>query len=232
MSLASATLCKPFKILYIDVLECQRRHVCRRAVLEYPSARMCNSWTMVIRCDWRSTYRNQNVHICACYFWYLTGCDPTEDNKRRMKLGRALLLLWAIGLTYGAQAKQLAVITDTGNSTTNVTASELVKIFSGHTQNWPDGKAIKIVLRDPSSADMQVAVRKLFNMTADQARAFVRAHSDVMVVADSDDAVIHFVSSTRGAIGLVDLYSLTKGVNVLKVDGRLPVEQGYLLRGN
>jgi len=52
------------------------------------------------------------------------------------------------------------------------------------------------------------------------------------MIADSDDAVIHFVSSTRGAVGVVDLYSLTKDVNVLKIDGKLPVEQGYLLRGN
>jgi ABC-type phosphate transport system substrate-binding protein len=149
-----------------------------------------------------------------------------------MKSARVLLLLSVIGLTCAAQAKQLAVITDTGNSTTNLTASELVKILNVRTQNWPDGMAIKIVLRDPSSADMQLAVRKLFNMTTDQARAFVRAHADVIVVADSDDAVIHFVASTRGAIGLVDLYSLTKDVNVVKIDGKLPVEQGYLLRGN
>lgn len=149
-----------------------------------------------------------------------------------MKAWRLTILLWAIGLACTAQAKQLAVITDSGNAITNLSASELAKIFNGRTANWPDGKTIKIILRDPSSADMQVAVRKLFNMTADQARAFVRAHSDVMVVADSDDAVIHLVSSTRGAIGLVDLYSLTKGVNVVRIDGRLPVEQGYLLKGN
>jgi hypothetical protein len=40
------------------------------------------------------------------------------------------------------------------------------------------------------------------------------------------------VSSNRGAIGVIDLYSLTKDVNVLKIDSKLPVEQGYLLRGN
>jgi hypothetical protein len=166
------------------------------------------------------------------YFCDLTRNQPAGENNHTMKLGRALLLLWAIGMTCAAQAKQLAVITDTGNATTNLTASELAKIFNAHAQNWPDGRAIKIVLRDPSSADMQLAVRKLFNMTADQARAFVRAHAEIIVVVDSDDAVIHLVSSTRGAIGLVDLYSLTKDVNVVKIDGKLPVEQGYLLRGN
>jgi ABC-type phosphate transport system substrate-binding protein len=137
-----------------------------------------------------------------------------------------------LGASCPAQARQLALITDTGNATTNLTTSELVKIFNAHTRSWPDGKPIKIVLRDPSSAEMELAVRKLFNMTGDQARAFVRIHTDLIVVADSDDTVIRFVASTRGAIGLVDLYSLTKDVNVLKIDGKLPVEQGYLLRGN
>ena len=131
-----------------------------------------------------------------------------------------------------AEAKQLAIIADTANPTTNVTAADLAKIFNGHLRNWPDGKPITIVVRDVSSADMQPVLRKLLNMTTEQAKQFVDSHHGVVVVADSDDAVIHFVSTNRGAIGVVDLYSLTKGVNVVKVDGKLPVEQGYLLRGN
>jgi len=149
-----------------------------------------------------------------------------------MKAWRLSLLLSIIALASTAHARQVAVIADTNNTVISVTSAELVKIFSGHTRSWPDGKPIKIILRDPSSADMELATRKLFNMTGDQARAFVRAHSDMITIADSDDAVIRFVATTRGAIGLVDLYSLTKGVNVLKVDGKLPVEQGYFLRGN
>jgi ABC-type phosphate transport system substrate-binding protein len=69
-------------------------------------------------------------------------------------------------------------------------------------------------------------------MTPEQAREFVQGHKGAIVIADSDDAVLRFVSTNRGAIGVVDLYSLTKGVTVLKIDGKLPVEQGYLLRGN
>jgi hypothetical protein len=44
--------------------------------------------------------------------------------------------------------------------------------------------------------------------------------------------VLRSVSTTRGAIGIIDLYSLTKDVKVLKIDGKLPVEQGYALRGS
>jgi ABC-type phosphate transport system substrate-binding protein len=129
-------------------------------------------------------------------------------------------------------AKQLAVVTDTSNPTTNVSSAELLKIFNLHTKAWSDGKPVIIVVRDPSANDMQLFLRKVLNMTPEQAHAFIQAHKGSIVVAESDDAVIRFVASNRGAIGIIDLYSLTKDVNILKIDSKLPVEQGYLLRGN
>lgn len=149
-----------------------------------------------------------------------------------MKRWGLLALLWIVAASGVAEAKQFAVVIDSANPTNSITSAELAKIFSGHSRSWPDGKAITVVVRDPSLTDMQLVARKVFNMSPDQARAFARSHSGFIVVVDSDDAVIHSVATTRGAIGLVDLYSLTKDVNVVKVDGKLPVEQGYVLRGN
>jgi ABC-type phosphate transport system substrate-binding protein len=143
-----------------------------------------------------------------------------------------LILVWVVGVSWIAQGKQLAVIADTANPTTNLTTAELVKIVNTRTQTWPDGRAIKLVVRDPSCADMQLVVHRLLAMTPEQAQAFVQAHRAAIVLAGSDDAVVKFVSTNRGAIGIVDLYSLTKDVKVLKIDGKLPVEQGYVLRGN
>ncbi len=149
--------------------------------------------------------------------------------SRRLVL---VLLMWIAILPCAVQAKQFAIVADKANSTSNLSASELVKIFTAHKQNWPDGKAITVVMRDPSSADMQLVLRKLLNMTPEQAHAFVLAHREAIMVADTDDAVLRFVSTSPGAIGVVDLYSLTQDVNVVKIDGKLPVEQGYFLRGN
>jgi len=143
-----------------------------------------------------------------------------------------VLLVLVASLPCAVQAKQLAIVADKANSTSNLTAAELMRIFTAHSRNWPDGKSITIVMRDPSSADMQLVLRKLMNMTPEQAHAFVLAHRDAIMVADSDDAVLRFVSTSPGAIGVVDLYSLTQDVHVVKIDGKLPVEQGYLLRGN
>jgi ABC-type phosphate transport system substrate-binding protein len=150
-------------------------------------------------------------------------------TKRRLVL---VLLAWVASLPCAVQAKQFAIVADKSNATSNLTASELMKIFNARNRNWPDGKAITVVMRDPSSADMQLVLRKLLNMTAEQAHAFVLAHRAAIMVAESDDAVLRFVSTSPGAIGVVDLYSLTQDVNVVKIDGKLPVEQGYFLRGN
>ena len=141
-----------------------------------------------------------------------------------------LLLMFAAPCLLNA--KQLAVVTDTANPTTNLTAAELIKIFNVHIHTWADGKPVVVVVRDPASADMELVLRKIFNMTPAQARAFIESHRPSIIVAGSDDAVLRFVSTNRGAVGIVDLYSLTKGVNVVKIDGKLPVQQGYLLRGN
>ena len=150
-------------------------------------------------------------------------------TKKRLFL---VLVVWAVSLPYDLHARQLAIIADKTNPTTNLTAAELVNIFSARTWKWPGGKPIVLVVRDPWPDDMQLVLLKLLKMTSQEAHAFIQAHHDAIMVADSDDAVLRFVSTLRGAIGVVDLYSLTQDVSVVKIDGKLPVEQGYLLRGN
>ncbi len=146
---------------------------------------------------------------------------------------RHLVLVVLIGLVPClAEARQLAIVAQCSAATTSLSSSDLVKIFNAKTHQWPDGKPIIVVLRDPSSSEMEMVLRKLLNMTAEEARAFIEARPREFAIVKSDDEVIRFVSSTRGAIGVVDLFSLTKDVNVLKIDGKLPVEAGYLLKGN
>ena len=159
------------------------------------------------------------------------GCNRINRTVTKKWLYLALMT-WIASLPCTVQARQLAVISDTSNGTTNLSAGDLVKIFNTRSRNWPDGRLIVVVVRDPSSVDMQLVLRKLLNMIPEQAQAFIQAHHSAILIADSDDAVLHFVSTTRGAIGIIDLYSLTQDVNVVKIDGKLPVEQGYLLRGN
>jgi mevalonate pyrophosphate decarboxylase len=68
--------------------------------------------------------------------------------------------------------------------------------------------------------------------TAEKIKAVVAANPAYFVIVKTDDDVIRMVESLSGAIGLIDIYSITGGVNVVKVNGKLPLEPGYALHGN
>src|SRR5437899_11883860 len=108
-----------------------------------------------------------------------------------------LILVWVAGMSWTAQGKQLAVIADTANPTTNLTTAELVKIVNARTQTWPDGRAIKLIVRDPSCADMQLVVPRLLAMPPEQAQAVVHAHRGAAVLAGADDAVVRCALAKR-----------------------------------
>jgi hypothetical protein len=65
-------------------------------------------------------------------------------------------------------------------------------------------------------------------MTADELKALIASHKDSIVMADSDADVLKIVQSNPGAIGFVDVRSVDNTINVVRVDGKLPMESGYL----
>jgi ABC-type phosphate transport system substrate-binding protein len=142
------------------------------------------------------------------------------------KLWLALLLVLCC---LPCEAKHMAVVVNKNNSTANVSAQDLTKIFQVNTRKWGDGRNITIVVRDASSPDTQEALQRIYKMSQAELQAFLAGHKGAFVTVDSDEALLKIVENTPGAIGLIDVYSITSKVNVVKVDGKLPLEQGYLL---
>lgn len=150
------------------------------------------------------------------------------------RLLAALLLL----LTFAAlpaAAKDLAVVVNKNNATKNVALADLTKLCKATTQKWPDGKDVVLVLRDPASPEMRLVLQKIYGMSPDEMKSLVaganQSRRDRILIVGSDDAVIRAVESIPGAVGIVDVYSITSGVNVLKVDNKMPLEPGYVLHG-
>ena len=86
-----------------------------------------------------------------------------------------VLILWLVAASFPVLAKQLAIVTNTANTTKDLTAEELIKIITLKTQSWPDGAAVTVVIHDPSTADMQLVLRRILNMNLEQAHAFIQA---------------------------------------------------------
>ena len=143
-----------------------------------------------------------------------------------------VLLLLATCLGASCEAKQLAVIVDKTNNVGGMSSADLVRLFKLDSRKWPDGKSVVLVLRDPSTPEMQTAIQKLYHMPLGEFKNLLAAHRNVVVIAKSEEDLLKSVESIPGAVGLVDVYSISSRVRELKVDGKLPLEPGYFLKGN
>jgi hypothetical protein len=155
-------------------------------------------------------------------------------HSRRVLAIFFLLLGW----TALAQGKDLALISNKSNEVVAVTLPELVKVCKGQVSRWPDGKPVSFITRDPAAPEMRLLLEKVYGMSKDEVKATIasanhsRANHPAIVVVDTDDAVVKKVESLSGAVGVVDVYSISGAVTVLKVGGKLPLEPGYPLHGN
>jgi ABC-type phosphate transport system substrate-binding protein len=143
-----------------------------------------------------------------------------------------------LGGTVVAQSKDLALISNKSNEPLTLTLPELARVCKGQLSRWPDGKPVRFITRDPASPEMKLVLEKIYAMSKDEVKVLIananhgRADHPAIIVAESDEAVVKKVESTPGAVGLVDVYSISGGVTVVKVGGKLPLEPGYPLHGN
>jgi ABC-type phosphate transport system substrate-binding protein len=124
-------------------------------------------------------------------------------------------------------AHHTAVIVNKDNAVGNVTSAHLTKIIRGEVKKWSDGKNVILVLHKDSAGERE-ALEHLNKMSAGEWTAFVIAHKDSIMFVETDADVIKAVQAEPGAVGLIEVHSIDDSVNVIRVDGKLPMESGYL----
>jgi len=124
-------------------------------------------------------------------------------------------------------AHHTAVVVNKDNAVENVTSAHLAKIVRGEIKKWPDGRNIVLVLHKDSAGETETLLR-LNKMSAPEWKSFLAAHKDFNLVVDTDADVLKAVQAEPGAIGLIEVHSIDSSVNVVHVDGKLPMEFGYL----
>jgi ABC-type phosphate transport system substrate-binding protein len=124
-------------------------------------------------------------------------------------------------------AHHMAVVVDKDNKVQNVTSVHLGKILKGEVKKWPDGKNVVLVLHNSSPGEL-TTLRHLSKMTEEELKALLASRKDSVQMAESDADVINAVAATPGALGFVEEHSITDRVSVVRVDGKLPMESGYL----
>ena len=155
-----------------------------------------------------------------------------------MFLRRLVLAVVIAGTVSAASAKDVALVSNKNNSLPEISLADLTKVCKGQTNKWPDGKPVTLVMRQPGTPELKMIEEKIYGQSADAVRDLIttanhsRADRPAIILAASDEDVIHKVESVPGAVGLVDVYSITGAVKVVKIGGKLPLEGGYALHGN
>ncbi len=128
-----------------------------------------------------------------------------------------------------------AVVTAAGSKLQDVPMADLSKLCKGAQKAWPDGKPFTLVIHDPDSPEMRSAIQKLFGVEVVELKpvlAKVNETRKVIRIVETDEELFRTVEATPGAVGLVDVYSINSSVRVLRIDGKLPFDPGYALKGN
>ena len=124
-------------------------------------------------------------------------------------------------------AHHTAVVVNKQNEVVNLTSVHLTKIIRGEIRKWPDGKNVILVLHKNSAGERE-ALERLNKMSADEWNSFVAAHRESILFVETDADVLKAVQAEPGALGLIEVHSIDNSVNVVHIDGKLPMELGYL----
>src|SRR5262249_52646655 len=114
----------------------------------------------------------------------------------------------------------------------NLSVADLKKIFTGEKHSWPGGAPIKLVVRTPGCHERIVLLRML-GMSESEYKQYwtaevVRGEADSEpMAAPSFGMMKEVVTALRGAIGMVDAQNIKPGMKVIRIDGKMPGEDGY-----
>ena len=140
---------------------------------------------------------------------------------------RYLLVLGTALFALPLYAHHLAVVVPAENHADNISSADLMRILKADMKKWPNGNDVVVVIAKGSPATLQM-IERVCSLPAGSAKALIAAHAASFIQAENNAEVLAIVRNRPGALGIVDVHAIDNQLHVLKVDGKLPLEQGYL----
>jgi ABC-type phosphate transport system substrate-binding protein len=149
------------------------------------------------------------------------------------------LLPGTVGVVREGATGTLAVVVHKTSAVDSLTASDLRKMFTGDLRSWPDSSLVVVVEQPNESATEQRTLRLLLNTTpAVYYRQLLQTQYQgkplpAIKVLNSEESAMRFVFNVPGAVTVVDAgaaMSAQSQVKILRIDGKMPGEKGYLLQ--
>ena len=129
----------------------------------------------------------------------------------------------------------LAVVVNKSNPVTDLSFADLRHVFLGEQTHWSGGHRITLVMREEGQPERAAVLRLIYRMTeADLNRYLLHAsfRGDLRLepkVLNSSLGVKRFVFNVPSAIGYLLGNETDETVKTIRIDGRLPGDDGYRL---
>jgi len=156
-------------------------------------------------------------------------------------------LRWALGAlvmsllgaapqaAHAQQGEPLAIVVNRSNPLSEISFSDLRRVFRGQRSRWSNGRRVTLVMRDHGAPERSAILQSLYGVAEeDYRRTYLQAvfsgeATDAPKTLTSSYGVLRFVYNVPGAIGYLRARDVDTTVKMLRVDGRLPGEPGYRL---
>jgi hypothetical protein len=130
----------------------------------------------------------------------------------------------------------VAVVVHPDTPISNLTLSDVRKVFLGDRQYWSTNIPVVLLIRAPVARERDVVLKIIYQMSESQfkqywiAKIFRAEAATAPKLVYSNDMANQLVTAIPGAIAFIDSKEVKPGSKVIRVDGRLPGEAGYPLR--
>jgi hypothetical protein len=164
-------------------------------------------------------------------------------HRTRSRLAAAALAIVCVLASLTSLAAQgsgsegdVAVVVNADLPIDNLTLGELRRLVLGDKAFWPGSVRVALLIRAPIAHERDVILKVVCQMTEAQfrqhwiARVFRADNAVAPKIVYSAQSAAELTAQTPGAITFIDASQVSKGMKVVKVDGKLPGEAGYLLR--
>lgn len=135
-----------------------------------------------------------------------------------------------------ARSADIAVVVNPDTPISDLSLSDVRKVFLGERQYWSSKLPVALLIRAPVARERDVVLRVIYQMTEAQfkqywiAKIFRAEAASPPKIVYSNEMQYDLVTAIPGAIAFVDASNVRPGVKVVRVDGHLPGERDYPLR--